>query len=209
MHFFNNSKTINSFFLFLLFSFSNMSLAKNILILGDSLSSGYGIDPNNNWVNLFARRLDTEFPKLYHVINGGISGNTTEQGSNRLPLLLNTEQPAMTIIALGSNDGLRRLSLLEMEKNLSNIIEKCLEANSKVIILEFSMPLNYGSEYNIQFKGIYEKLAARYPVKLIPFLFDKIAYNPQYTLEDGIHPNQAVQPIILELLWPYLSEALK
>lgn len=173
----------------------NASSAPKILVLGDSLSAGYGIDANRGWVALLETTLQ-EQGQDYRVINAGISGDTTRGGLARLPARLDRERPEIVILQLGANDGLRGMSLDQMKDNLRRMIALSREHGAKVLLLGVHLPTNYGA-YGQRFHRVYGELAAETAVALVPFFLAGVAETPDLMLADGIHPNAAAQPRIL------------
>ncbi|HWQ94383.1 MAG TPA: arylesterase [Gammaproteobacteria bacterium] len=178
-----------------------------ILVFGDSLSAAYGIEQNAGWVNLLQRRLQQTAPR-YQVINASISGDTTSGGLARLSRALDKHQPAIVIVELGANDGLRGLSLEETQKNLAAIIEQTLSRKARVLLVGIRLPPNYGPDYTRKFHEIYSSLAKRYRVPLTSFLLEGVAGNPDLMQQDGLHPRASAQPIVLENVWRVLQPML-
>jgi acyl-CoA thioesterase-1 len=178
-----------------------------ILVLGDSLSAGYGIKIQEGWVNLLAKRLVTE-GYGYRVVNASVSGETTQGGLARLPRALETHKPAVVIVELGGNDGLRGLPLKASRDNLDRIIALSRAAKARVLLVGMIIPPNYGPRYGQEFRDMFSKLAAKYPVGFVPFLLDQVALQPGLMQADGIHPNAGGQPRMLENVWPKLKPLL-
>tara|TARA_R110000868_G_C10972714_1_gene770807 strand:+ start:36354 stop:36995 length:642 start_codon:yes stop_codon:yes gene_type:complete len=178
-----------------------------LLVLGDSLSAGYGFDASKGWVELLQQRITKEH-LAYRVVNGSVSGNTTGDGLTRLPALIKRHQPAIIIIALGANDGLRGYSIKSMQKNLVTIIKKSRESGARTLITHMEIPPNYGRRYTEQFKNSFATIAAQENVNTLPFFLYQLVSNPQLMLDDGIHPNAKAQDLILETLWPSIRELL-
>lgn len=178
-----------------------------ILVVGDSLSSGYGIGSHPNWVQLLQQRLDAgHYP--YRVVNDAISGDTSLGGRERLPAALKRHHPTIVIIELGGNDGLRALAIDEIHRNLAALIELARTASARVLLVGIQLPPNYGSHYTEAFRAIYPDLAQHYRVPLVPFLLAGVATHPQLMQPDGIHANAAAQPRLLDNVWPYLRPLL-
>lgn len=178
-----------------------------IMVLGDSLSSGYGIDQNQGWVALLQRRMDKHgYP--HRVINASITGDTTAGGLFRLDNALKEHQPDIVIVELGGNDGLRGLSLAEMETNLELIIGKCLASNARILLVGMKIPPNYGMDYTTGFENIYTRLAKKHQLPLVPFLLAGVADDNALLLSDRIHPNGDAQGMILENVWHELDKLL-
>ena len=182
--------------------------AKTILIVGDSLSAGYGIEAKQGWVNLLQQRLDQQYPKQHRVVNASVSGETTSGALARLPKLLQTYNPEVVVIELGGNDGLRGQPPQMIQKNLANLIQHSQKAKAKVVIFGMKMPPNYGSAYSKAFENNYKVVSQQYKVKLLPFFMEGIAGNKQLMQKDLIHPNAKAQPILLNNAYPYIKGAL-
>jgi acyl-CoA thioesterase I len=178
-----------------------------VLIVGDSLSAGYGISIPENWPTLLQKRIATAgFP--HRVVNASISGDTTSGGLARLPGALSRNSPSIVIIGLGGNDGLRALPLTEIRRNLSRMIQLSQEAGAQVVLAGIHIPPNYGPAYTGAFHEIYHELAAKYGTGLIPFILEGIALNPALMQADRIHPTASAQPVIVENVWPALAPLL-
>ena len=175
-----------------------------ILIVGDSLSAGYGIRQDAAWPQLLARRLGGE----YSVVNASISGETTAGGRSRLPALLRQHAPAVVLIALGANDGLRGLSLVQMRDNLQAMVAAARGAGARVPIAGMRMPPNYGA-YADAFFPTFGDVARRERVPLIPFLLDGIAERSELFQADGLHPTAEAQARILDNVWPALAPLIR
>jgi acyl-CoA thioesterase-1 len=178
-----------------------------IVVLGDSLSAGYGIKIQEGWVNLLAKRLATE-GYGYRVVNASVSGETTQGGLARLPRALEMHKPAVLIVELGGNDGLRGLPLKASRDNLDRIITLARAAQARVVLVGMIIPPNYGPRYGQEFRDMFTDLAARYPVGFVPVLLDQVALEPGLMQADGIHPNAGGQPRMLENVWPKLKPLL-
>ena len=179
------------------------SASKTILVLGDSLSAEYGLPRNQGWVSLLQQRCQQKNLPV-QLFNASISGETTSGGKTRLPALLAKHQPAIVIIELGGNDGLRGLPLAETEANFRAMIQAAQRANAKVLLVGMRLPPNFGRSYTEQFFNLYGRLAQQQKTALVPFLLEGIAENPQMFQADRIHPNVAAQPTLLENVWPVL-----
>ena len=178
-----------------------------VVVLGDSLSAGYGIKLQESWVNLLTQRLTNE-GYGYHVVNASVSGETTQGGLARLPHVLETHQPAIVIVELGANDGLRGLPLATSRENLKRIIDLARRRNARVVLVGMVIPPNYGPRYGQEFRDMFAALAKQYPIAFVPFFLDKVALNPALMQNDGLHPNAKGQPQLLENLWPKLKPLL-
>lgn len=187
-------------YLFLLLTIViNQSYAEaptKILVMGDSLSAGYGIDINDGWVSLLEEQLTQE--SNVQIINASVSGETSSGGKNRLPALLTQHQPDIVILELGGNDALRGQPLKLLEQNLQFMIDASKKANAKVLLAGMQIPPNYGARYSNQFKALFPALAEKNKTGLIPFLLEGIGGNTELMQRDGIHPTAEAQPIIVE-----------
>jgi len=161
----------------------------NLLILGDSLSAGYGINIGKNWTDRLQSKLDKKSLNI-KIINASISGDTTANGLNRLNQALKQFQPSRVLIELGANDGLRGLPLKHIKKNLELIVQASLAYQAEVILMEIIIPPNYGKKYTDAFNQIYHDLAEQYSLSLIPFLLTDVATTPGLMQADGLHPNE-------------------
>jgi len=178
-----------------------------ILIVGDSLSAGYGLDPSESWVTLLQNRLSAEGYE-HKVVNASISGDTTGGGLRRLPRALEIHRPGIVLIELGGNDGLQGKPVLVIRSNLAQMIELAQDAGAAVVLAGMVMPPNYGDNYTNGFANAYTDLADDYDTGLIPFFMDRVALDPSKMLPDQIHPNAAGQPILLDNAWAILREFL-
>ncbi len=181
--------------------------AKNILILGDSISAAYGIPVEKGWVSLLEQRLVRQ-DYDYKVVNASITGETTLGGKMRLSELLDKYQPQLVVIELGGNDGLRGFSLKEIESNFVEIVEMVKQSGSKTLLVPMKMPPNYGAAYNKRFSSIYEDVSKAMDVAISTFIFQDIAEDPDLMQADGIHPVESAQPIMLDNVWPSLQNLL-
>ena len=180
--------------------------AKNIVVLGDSLSAGYGIDVQKGWVSLLSAKLLKEGD--YKVINISTSGDTTSNGLAKLSNALQKSRPDVVIIELGANDGLRGLPIAQMRKNLELLIKESLSIGAKVILLATELPPNYGQKYLEQYKNTYVELAQLYKVALVPMFLEGVAGHENLMQQDGLHPNEKAQQLILNNVWPALKIVL-
>ncbi len=189
-------------------SLSARAEAPVILVLGDSLGAGYGIPVERGWVSLLQLRLaERGFP--HRVVNASISGDTTGGGLSRLPAALERERPAVVILELGANDGLRGQPIMTMAANLSRLIELCQKAGGRVLLAEMRIPPNYGPSYTQKFQATFGQLAKHYGIPLIPFLLDGVAGDPALIQDDGLHPRAEAQGRILDNVWAVLEPVLK
>ena len=184
------------------------ALAPSILVVGDSLSAGYGIEIRDGWVTLLQQRLTKQgYP--HAVVNASISGDTTSGGRARLPDALKRHRPQIVILELGGNDGLRGLSLRETRANLEAMIETAKTAGAQVLLVGIHLPPNYGPEFTGKFHAIYHDLARAHNTALVPFLLEGVALTSGLMQPDGIHPRAAAQPRLLDNVWPSLEALLK
>jgi acyl-CoA thioesterase-1 len=177
-----------------------------VLIIGDSITSGLGVSRETAYPSLVQDYLDREMPGV-RIINAGISGSTTAGAYSRLKWYLKAK-PAVLILALGANDGLRGLSVTEMEKNLDKAIVLAKTSGIKVVIAGMEVPPNYGPDYSAAFRAVFPKLAARHNIPLIPFLLAGVGGVSELNQADGIHPNARGHEIIAKTVLPYILEAL-
>ena len=184
------------------------SFAKKIMILGDSLSAGYGLNPQQGWVTLLQQRLNQQHPKLHQVVNASVSGETTSGALVRLPKLLQIHKPDIVVIELGGNDGLRGQPPQMIQNNLAQMIQQSQKSNATVILLGMKIPPNYGVAYGKAFENNYTILSQRYKVKLHPFFMNNIAGNKSLMQKDLIHPNATAQKILLDNAYPLIKGAL-
>jgi len=179
---------------------------QRIVILGDSLTYGYGLDRSESYPFLLQKRLDRS-GNDYEVVNAGISGDTSAGGLRRLSWVLEGDVRVL-IIELGANDGLRGLPVASLRHNLSEIIERAQEKGIAVVLTGMEAPPNYGSVYTQEFREVYQELARTYQVYFVPFLLEGVAGNPDLNLTDGIHPNASGARIVEETLWDTLKPLL-
>lgn len=179
-----------------------------ILVVGDSISAGFGVPVQQGWVALLQQELQQDVPAL-KVINASISGDTTAGGVNRLPALLQQYQPELTIIELGGNDGLRGMPLQHIRSNLLQMVKLSRAAGSDVLLLGMQIPPNYGPRYSDGFRQLYHKLAEAESIPLLPFLLDGIATRPELMQSDGIHPVTAAQPLMAAAVRPLVLHWLQ
>jgi acyl-CoA thioesterase-1 len=190
--------------LFITFGFAQ---AQSILVVGDSIGAGFGINPKDSWVNLLNEKLKAEGYQ-YEMVNRSISGDTTTNGLNRLPRLLEQVKPEITIIELGGNDGLRATSATRIAENLSAMIELAKASNSKVLLVGIQLPPNYGDAYLERFLAIYPELGEKHQIAVLPSIVEKVGGNNDLMQNDGIHPNKEAQPIIVESVWKKIKPLL-
>ena len=180
-----------------------------LLVVGDSLSAGYGLERvTEGWVALLQARLRSEGYAI-RVVNASISGDTTRGGRARLPAALDRFAPAITVIELGGNDGLRGFPLEEMEGNLNEMIAASRDAGSDVVLFAMMIPTNYGARYTEDFQQRFDAVASANNVPLVPFFLEEVALDATLMQADGIHPNANAQPIMLDAVWPVIEPVLQ
>jgi len=181
---------------------------KSILVFGDSLSAAHGIAAQRGWVALLGERLARERPD-YRVVNASVSGETSAGGRARLDELLERHRPALVIVELGGNDGLRGLPVAQMKANLDAIVVRSQKAGARVLMLGMKIPPNYGADYADAFHAAFEDVAKRHRTALVPFFLEGIAGKQELFQPDGIHPTAEAQPELLERVWRALAPLLK
>jgi len=192
----------------LLLLFSSAAFAdRTVLVFGDSLSAAYGLPLRQGWVSLLDARLQRENPG-WRVVNASLSGETTRGGAYRIRPALKAHRPAVVIVELGANDGLRGLSAAATRDNLDAILKACRDARSKVVLVGMRLPPNYGREYTQKFHDLYPQLARKHRAALVPFLLEGVAADPRLFQSDGLHPTAEAQPVLLENVWKVLKPLL-
>ncbi len=178
-----------------------------VLVFGDSLSAGYGIEVDRSWTTLLQDRLK-KLGYEHRVVNASISGETTEGGATRIDAALSNFSPDLIILELGGNDGLRGFPPERMKANLEKIIERSKASGAAVVLLGIRIPTNYGARYTAAFETVYREVADDQEVEWIEFFMEGVAMNDKLLQDDRIHPNAEAQPILLENAWPIISAAL-
>ena len=181
--------------------------AQNIVILGDSLSAGYGIALADSWPELLRSRLSQK-GHVYNVINASISGETTGGGLNRFPRTIEVNKPSVVVLELGGNDGLRGYPIEQIRQNLLAMSNLAQASGAIVVIAGMEIPPNYGPRYTASFREIFVSVAQETGSFLVPFLLQGVATNRELMQADGIHPTAEAQSLLLENLWPVLSKAM-
>lgn len=176
--------------------------------MGDSLSAAYGIPRDRGWVALLQARLKREQTN-YIVVNASISGETSGGGHARLKPLLDRHRPALVVLELGANDGLRGLSVSQLKGNLEAMIIQSQKAGARVLLLGVKLPPNYGPEYTDAFDAAFRDLAKKYRTAFVPFFLQDVGGKREYFLDDRLHPNEKAQPLMLERVWRGLKPLLK
>ncbi|MBB1485116.1 arylesterase [Oceanospirillum sp. D5] len=179
-----------------------------ILVLGDSISAGYGMSAQDGWVSLLQERLRQQ-GLTWQVVNASISGETTQGGLTRLPSLLRQHKPELVLLELGGNDGLRGLPLNLFKHNLKQMIMLSQQHNAKPVLLGIQLPPSYGRRYTQAFARTYPDLAEEYQIPVMPFILEGIGTDAEKMQADGIHPTSAAQPQLLNNIWPVISPLLK
>jgi acyl-CoA thioesterase I len=180
---------------------------RTVLVYGDSLSAGYGLAPGEDWPALLGRRLAREAPG-WRVVNASVSGETTAGGLARIDRALADHRPALVVVELGANDGLRGLPLDVARRNLDTIVAKAQAAGAKVLVLGMQIPPNYGPEYTEAFNAMFRSVAEARKAPLVPFFLEPIASDRASFQDDNLHPTAATQPRLLEFVWPHLAKLL-
>ncbi len=178
-----------------------------VLVFGDSLSAGYGIDVDQSWTTLLQARLRDQGYE-HRVVNASISGDTTESGAARIGGAIDAFAPELIILALGGNDGLRGIPPSRMRGNLENIIQQATDSGAAVVLLGIKIPPNYGQRYIETFEAVFREVAESNDIPWIEFFMEGVALNEELMQADGIHPNSAAQPVLLDNAWPIINEAL-
>ncbi|WAP65653.1 arylesterase [Pseudomonas fortuita] len=190
-----------------LYCLAQSAAAGTLLVVGDSISAGFGLDTRQGWVTLLQTRLKDEgFDDK--VINASISGDTSAGGHARLPALLAAHKPDLVVLELGGNDGLRGQPPAQLQQNLASMIGSARQAGAKVLLLGMRLPPNYGVRYTTAFAKVYEQLAADMQVPLVPFFLEGVGGVPELMQADGIHPAQGAQQRLLENAWPAIKPLL-
>ena len=185
------------FYFLIIFSFTNIIIAEEetLLILGDSISAGYGINQKDNWVSVLQSKFDNDGTSI-KLINSSVSGDTTSGGLQRLRRDLQKFDPDYVLIELGGNDALRGYPIKRIKDNLQTMIALIKNNNSKVLLMQIRIPPNYGQKYTLAFERIYLELASTEEIYFLPFMLENVGLNPDLMQPDGIHPNAKAQPLI-------------
>jgi acyl-CoA thioesterase-1 len=196
------------FFMLVVAAPAVLAAEKSILVVGDSVSAAFGIAQARGWVALLGERLKRE--RLdYSVVNASVSGETTAGGVTRLRPALEKHRPAVVVIELGGNDGLRGMPVAAMKKNLDTMVRQSRQAGAHVLLVGMRLPPNYGPQYTGEFERAYAEVAKRHGAALLPFLFEDFAGRRDFFQSDGIHPTEAAQPVMLESVWKRLRPLLR
>jgi acyl-CoA thioesterase-1 len=178
-----------------------------VLIFGDSLSAGFGIDVDQSWATLLQQRLE-ELGYEHRVVNASISGETTEGGAARIDSAIGTFSPDLIILELGGNDGLRGFPPARIKGNLEAIARRARDSGAGVVLLGIRIPTNYGARYTQAFEAVYPEVATELGIKWIEFFMDGVALNDELLQEDRIHPNAEAQAILLDNAWPIIRDTI-
>lgn len=190
-----------------LYCLSQSAAAGTLLVVGDSISAGFGLDTRQGWVTLLQQRLNDEgFDDK--VVNASISGDTSAGGQARLAALLAQHKPELVVLELGGNDGLRGQPPQQLQQNLASMIDRSRAAGAKVLLLGMRLPPNYGVRYTTAFAQVYQTLATEKQVPLVPFFLEGVGGVPELMQADGIHPAQKAQKQLLENAWPAIKPLL-
>jgi acyl-CoA thioesterase-1 len=200
-------QTLRVIFLWLSFIAPAMG-APTLLIVGDSLSAGYGLDRGQSWVDLLAADPKEILGTDGQILNASISGETTTGGLSRLPGLLERHQPDAVLIALGANDGLRGLPLTTMQANLKAMFQLATDAGAQVLYAGIELPRNYGGPFTRAFRRAQDQVAQDTRVPYLPFFLEPVALNRELFQEDGLHPTAEAQSIIADYVGVFLQESL-
>ncbi|MBT8107636.1 MAG: arylesterase [Gammaproteobacteria bacterium] len=198
---------ILAFLVLLLAATADSAEPPTVLVFGDSLSAGFGIDVDQSWTSLLQLRLQEQGYE-HRVVNASISGETTEGGATRIGSAVQTFNPALVILALGGNDGLRGFPPGRTKENLETIVNTSTASGAAVVLLGITIPRNYGQRYIEQFEASFREVATQYQIPWIEFFMEGVALNEELMQSDGIHPNAEAQPLLLDNAWPVIVEAL-
>jgi len=179
-----------------------------ILVVGDSLSAGYGVRVDATWVALLQKRLmDQDYG--YKVVNASVSGETTGGARTRLPRALQLHKPDIVVLELGANDGLRGLPLKQVRANFEDMLRQVQSAGARAVLIAMQIPVNYGPAYTQQLHGLYADLAKEFSVPVVSGFIERVALDEKLMQADGLHPNEQAQPLLLDVVWPTLARMLK
>ena len=188
-------------------SAANAAGSPTILIFGDSLSAGFGLDVDQSWGALLQQRLEEQGYE-HRVVNASISGETTEGGVTQIASAIEAFSPRLIILELGGNDGLRGFPPERIKSNLKAIATRARDSGAEVVLLGIRIPTNYGARYTEAFEAVYEEVASELGIRWIEFFMDGVALNDELLQEDRIHPNEQAQPILLDNAWPIIRATL-
>jgi acyl-CoA thioesterase-1 len=200
-------KRLFGLFLLLGVLFSKLAFASTLLVMGDSLSAAHNMRPEAGWVSLLEQQLSETHPDIV-VVNASVSGETTQGGLARFDQLLSEHQPRWVILELGANDALRGYPLDQTTQNLKTMIKQAHESSADVLLVGNQIPQNYGKRYTEMFFRLYENIASEYQLAYVPFMLEGVALDKSLMQDDGLHPNQDGQPIVLKNIYPHLAPLL-
>ncbi|WP_219702027.1 arylesterase [Marinomonas lutimaris] len=186
---------------------SSFVSASTLLVMGDSLSAAYNLRQQDGWVSLLKNQLSQSHPEI-QVINASVSGETTQGGLSRFNDLLATHKPDIVVLELGANDALRGYPLDQTTLNLEKMIEQAQTSGAVVLLIGNQIPQNYGKRYTQMFFNLYKDIASKYSLAYLPFMLENVALNKDLMQSDGLHPNKAGQPIVLQNILPHLQPLL-
>ena len=186
---------------------SSFVSASTLLVMGDSLSAAYNLRQQDGWVSLLKNQLSQSHPEI-QVINASVSGETTQGGLSRFNDLLATHKPDIVVLELGANDALRGYPLDQTTLNLEKMIEQAQASGAVVLLIGNQIPKNYGKRYTQMFFNLYKDIASKYSLAYLPFMLENVALNKDLMQSDGLHPNKAGQPIVLQNILPHLQPLL-
>ena len=181
--------------------------APTVLVLGDSLSAGYGLSAGQGWVDLLQKKIAAN-GFAHRVVNASISGDTTAGGRSRIGAALQAHKPEVVIIELGGNDGLRGATIASVKANLESMVETAQKAGAQVLLLGMQLPPNYGANYVRQFAALFGDIAKSRNTGLVPFILQGFGERPEMFQPDRIHPTAQAQPLMVETVWPELKKLL-
>lgn len=187
---------------------TNSGKSPAVVVLGDSISAGYGIQIEQGWVNLFNQKLQRQ-ELAWRTVNASVSGETTSGGLARLPRVLADHQPGIVIVELGGNDGLRGYPIKRMRDNLGAMVKLIQDAGAKPVLMRMRIPPNYGPRYTRDFEAAYEEIGAEFNVPVVPFFLQDVALSDGMMQQDGIHPTATAQPVMAEFVWSHLAPLLR
>lgn len=202
------ARILASTILVLGFLCGSVASAKTLLVLGDSLSAGHGLDAGQSWVSLLEQRIEQKNIAV-DVINASISGDTTNGGLSRLPGLLEQHHPQWVLLELGANDGLRGTPLNLIRANLRKLVQLAQQSGAQVVMIGNHIPPNYGPRYANGFFDLFAQVAKEQDLPLVPFLLEGVALNPKLMQSDGLHPTVEAQPRLLETVWDVVGPLLQ
>jgi len=188
--------------------FSTTLMAKSIVVLGDSISAGYGLKVGQGWVSLLQKKFNNK-DESYTLFNESISGDTTAGGLARIDDALSRHKPEWVLLELGANDGLRGLSPKVMKRNLAEMVKRSQNTGANVLLLSMRIPPNYGKRYVDMFYNVYPQLSKELNIPYVPFILEDVALVKEMMQKDGLHPNAMAQPIIADKIWLYLQPILE